>query len=772
MANEEILVRDSLTAVSSVSPLRTSWSKVLGMAVCAGILTGLIEGCGLLVFQNLNGETWALRISPPIIWISPVVDVLFFCMLGLLACSSASLFRKTDAVRVTAVLLSSLVVYDFLTLTARFSSRSRVLLAIGVGVAVSRWFPKHQEAVERICKRFLPWVIAVGVLVFVGIQGGRWFVEHRTIANLPAAVPDAPNVLVIVVDTLRADHLSSYGYSHLTSPNIDALAAQGTLFENAVSACSWTYPSHVSLVTGRAQFEHGRDTLPVPPLFHPGKNIFNGYPTIGNVLQKHGYRTGAFSANRSFFVGDLGFNRGFIHFDDYFNSIPDMFARTLVGKEFLRLYGKIAKGELSNRIAIYGVHAGFRKQPDDVNREVLSWIDKTGPRPFFAFLNYYSVHEPYGLPDSPQTEPKGTPGDTERYDQGVEYTDQYIGLLMQALKQRQLDKNTLVIITGDHGESLTEHDFQGHGRVLYWEQIHVPLIFWYPGHLPAGKRIDQPVSNVSIAASIMDLIGKNGGEFPGPALDLAWQGHEVEWPDPISELAEDTRIFKDDPVLDKRLATAQTGSMKSLVTPQWHLIVHNMLGEQLFDWRHDPAETKNLIDTPDGQKIAGRLLSDLASELSGSAPNTNLSVTMSKLQNATLPGSAKTSVASESATGRYDVRAESGVKLNIQVRAANPKGLFDPVMTIEDASGQMIQTCRNRSDDKIPSPGIADSTPQNFDDMCVSGGFRSTETKSELEILVPGQPGTSTELRVRIDNWNGHRVNTSDYLVTINPAAE
>jgi arylsulfatase A-like enzyme len=772
MANAEILVRDSLTTIPSVSRGRIPWSEILRMAVCVGIMTGLVEGCGLLVFQNINGETWALRISPPIIWISPVVDVLFFCFLAGLVGLAATLFRKMDAAQVTAALLSGLVVYDLLTLTARFSSRSRVLLTIGVAVAVGRWFPKHQAALERICKRSFPWVVAVGVLVFGGIQGGRWFGEHRTTANLPAAVPDAPNVLVIVVDTLRADHLSSYGYGHPTSPNLDALAREGALFENAVSACSWTYPSHVSMVTGRAQFEHGRDTLPVPPLFHPGKNIFNGYPTIGDVLQKHGYRTGAFSANRSFFVGDLGFNRGFIHFEDYFNSIPDMFARTLVGKEFLRLYGKIAKGELSNRIVIYGMHSGFRKQPGDVNQELLSWIDKTGPRPFFAFLNYYSVHEPYGLPDSPQVEPKGTPADTERYDQGVEYTDRYIGLLMQSLKQRRLDKNTLVIVTGDHGESLTEHNFQGHGRFLYWEQIHVPLIFWYPGHLPAGKRIDQPVSNVSIAASIMNLTGMDSGEFPGPALNLAWQGHEVKWPDPISELAKDTRIFKDDPALNKRLATAQTGSMKSLVTPQWHLIVHNMLGEQLFDWRHDPTESKNLIGSAEGQKIAGQLLSELASELSESVSNANQSASVPKLQNESMPEPAKTAAIAQNNNGRYDVRAESGGKLNIQIRAANPKGLFDPVVTIEDADGQMMQSCRNGSDDKIPLPGIADSTPQSFDDMCVSGGFRSTETKSELEILVPGQPGTSTELRLRIDNWNGHRVNNSDYLVTVNPAAE
>jgi arylsulfatase A-like enzyme len=770
MANAT-LVDDSVKKYISTHD-SVSWGKTLGIAVWFGILTGLVEGCGLLIFQNLNRETWALRISSPIIWISPTVDVLLFCTLAVLISFAATLFRKIDALCVTAVLLGSLVVYDWLTLTARFSSRSRVLLTIGVGFAISRWFPKHAEMCWKICRRSLPWVIATGVLALVGIEGGDAIAESRAIAKLPAPAPNSANILVIVVDTLRADHLSAYGYNHATSPNIDALAHEGVLFENAISACSWTYPSHVSLVTGRNQFEHGRDTFTVSPLFQPDKNIFNGYPTIGDVLQRHGYRTGAFSANRSFFVGNLGFNRGFMHFEDYFNSVPDMFARTLVGKEFFRLYGKIEKENLSNRIAIYGTHTGLRKQPSDINEELLNWIDKDGSHPFFAFLNYYSVHEPYGRPDAPQTPPKGAADDTARYDEGVEYTDQYIGLLMQEMWQRGLDKNTLVVVTADHGESLTEHDFRGHGRVLYWEQIHVPLIFWYPGHLPIGKRIDQPVSNVAMAATIMDLIGMNGGEFPGPALNLAWQsGREVQWPDPISELAEDTLVFKDDPVLDKRLATAQTGSMKSVVTPQWHLIVHNMLGEQLFDWRHDPTESKNLIATAEGQKIAGQLLSDLASRLSGSIPNADSHAAMSKLQSASMQEPAKaSSTASENAS--YEVKATSGAKLNIEVRAANPKGLFTPFITIEDATGQMIQTCRNRNDDNIPLPGIADSTPLSFDDMCVDGGFRSHEMKSELEVLVPGQPGTSTQLRVRIDNWNGRRVSNSDYLVKVNPAAE
>ena len=117
----------------------------------------------------------------------------------------------------------------------------------------------------------------------------------------------------------------------------------------------------------------------------------------------------------------------------------------------------------------------------------------------------------------------------------------------------------------------------------------------------------------------MDLIGMNGGEFPGPALNLAWQtGRKVEWPDPISELALDTKIFKDHPELNVRLPTSQTGDMKSLVTPQWHLIVHSRRGAQLYDWRHDPGEATNLIDTPEGRQVAERLTLELTNNLNRS----------------------------------------------------------------------------------------------------------------------------------------------------------
>ncbi len=235
--------------------------------------------------------------------------------------------------------------------------------------------------------------------------------------HLPAAAPDAPNVLVIVVDTLRADHVSSYGYARPTTPNLDRMAQQGVRFDNAISPCSWSLPSHVSLLTGLYQFEHGVGSVQPEPWLGWGNKGMGGFPTLGEALERRGYRTGAFSANRTYFSRDLGFGRGFVHFEDYFQSASDAFVRTLYGREFARIYLKRSDHSLVKRTlrrlgftslldqdaegsGSYGGAFGVRKRADVVNQEVMEWIDRDRQRPFFAFLNYFDVHDPYGGPRS------------------------------------------------------------------------------------------------------------------------------------------------------------------------------------------------------------------------------------------------------------------------------------------------------------------------------------------------------------------------------------
>ena len=306
----------------------------------SGVFAGLVEGVGLLFFQRLNWAGWGpmIHVSREIIWISPIVDAILFLSLALICSIVARLVPRLPAIRVLAFLLTFFSVYDWLTLTGRLYHRACLLLALGVAVALTRWCDKRENTFLQFWKRTTPWIVAAWILAFAGIQGGNWLHERNVVTHLPPAAPGAPNVLVIVVDTLRADHLFSYGYARPISPNFDRLAQQGVLFKNAISTTSWSLPSHVSLLTGRYQFEHRIGNVQPEPWLGWGSKGLGGFPTLGEALQQKGYRTGAFSANRTYFTTSLGFGRGFQHFEDYFHSPADMFVRTLYGKEFARIY--------------------------------------------------------------------------------------------------------------------------------------------------------------------------------------------------------------------------------------------------------------------------------------------------------------------------------------------------------------------------------------------------------------------------------------------------
>jgi arylsulfatase A-like enzyme len=613
---------------SAVAPWNAGSLLILGLG--SGIVVGFIEGLGLLLFQRINWARWGpmMHVSWEIVWISPIVDAILFLSLALICIVVSRLTPRILAMRVLVFLLTFLSVYDWLTLTSRLLLRACLLLALGVAVAFTRWCGKHEGAFLRFWKRTTPWMVAAWVLAFAGIQGGKWLRERNAVANPPPAVAGAPNVLVIVVDTLRADHVSSYGYARPTTPNLDRLAQQGVRFDHAISPCSWSLPSHVSLVTGLYQFEHGVGSVQPEPWLGWGNKGMGGFPTLGEALERRGYRTGAFSANRTYFSRDLGFGRGFVHFEDYFQSPSDAFVRTLYGREFARIYLKRSEHSLVKRTlrrlgfaslldqdaegsGSYGGAFGVRKRADVVNQEVTEWIDRDQPRPFFAFLNYFDVHDPYGGPrDYPKTSwPQQS--ELDAYDNGVNYVDDYIGRLMEELGRRGLANNTLVVITSDHGEALGQHHLRTHGKALYWEQIHVPLVIWYPGHVPAGVTVTTPVTNAAIPATIMDLLGAGPqSPFPPSSLGTLWQtGGVPNWPEPLSELAHNAMSDKEDQAARTLVPTSSTGSMKSLVTTRWQLITHETMGDQIYDWVLDPAESSNLAPTPEGQAKVGGLKS-------------------------------------------------------------------------------------------------------------------------------------------------------------------
>jgi arylsulfatase A-like enzyme len=627
---------------SVVSTAIVSAISLLSLAIWFGIFAGLTEGLGLLTFQRINWRQWGriIHVSKEIVWISPVVDVLFFVMVAVVVALVSCLWSRLPVVRVLVLMLTFLTVYGWLTLTNRLYHRACWLLALGVAVAFTRWLAKHELVALRFWRKTAPWMVAAFLLVFIAIQGGKWIHEEYAVARLPQAAAGSPNVLVIVLDTLRADHLSSYNYSRPTSPQIDRIAGQGVLFENAVATCSWSLPSHASLVTGQYPAQHDLQNVQPMPWLGWGNDTMAGYLTLGEALQRRGYRTGAFSANRNFFTSNVGLGRGFLHFEDYFDSMADSFIRTLYGKEFARLY--LNRTEHSSVIRAlrylgmdsmldkddegsgnYGGAFAVRKRASAVNQEVLRWIERDRQRPFFAFLNYMDVHYSYGGPrgyPKPEWDRATT---VDEYDAGLRYVDDYLGRLLADLRRDGLAENTIVVITSDHGESLGGHGMNYHGISLYWDLIHVPLIIFYPGHVPAGLRVTTPVTNAAIPSTIMELVSMNSprnpdsAKFPEPLAAL-WTKPEVgpKWPSPLSELARNEFVNTDDKAVVGKIPTAADGNMVSLVTPRWHLIVHQKLGAQLYDWTVDPRELNNLIDTREGQATAVGLSLELDSRIS------------------------------------------------------------------------------------------------------------------------------------------------------------
>ena len=600
------------------------------VATWFGIFAGLTEGGGLLFFQRINWTQWGrlMHVSKEVLWISPLVDLSFFLIVSLLVWLISRLSQRIPSIQVLVFLLTFLTIYDWLALTNRLYHRACLIMALGVAVAFTRWIAKREKSSVTFWKKSTPWLAAVFLLTLLAIQGGKWAHEKIAVARLPAAPQSAPNVLVIVLDTLRADHLSSYGYSRPTSPEIDRIASQGVLFENAIAPCSWSLPSHASLLTGRAPSEHGMQNVQAMPWPSWGEKSLSGYPRLGEVLRHRGYRTGAFSANRIYFTRNVGLGRGFIHFEDYFDSVGDSFVRTLYGREFARLYlNRSENSKVTRALRYLGLESwldkdsegsgdvggayGVRKRASAVNQELMQWIDRDRQHPFFAFLNYLDVHYSYGGPPG-YPKPDWDRGTTvDEYDAGLKYVDDYIGRLLRDLERREA-RNTIVVITSDHGESLGAHGLSYHGAALYRELIQVPLIISYPQQIPKGLRVAVPVSITGIPGTVMDLLAdREPGVFPGPSLSALWksQNQHTNWPYPISELAQTDIIVPADRVVEGKIPIATNGWMKSLVAPRWHLITHEKFGHQLYDWTNDPKESNNLIDSPEGRATALRLAS-------------------------------------------------------------------------------------------------------------------------------------------------------------------
>jgi len=293
----------------------------------------------------------------------------------------------------------------------------------------------------------------------------------------PSAVHDGPvpvNVIVISLDTLRAISTGLGGARRPTTPCLDAIAAGGTSFDNAITTAPHTLPSHISLFSGLYLRHHGIREM--------GKTLGPEHPTLAERLVDAGYSTAAFTEN-GFVLPWTGIARGFQDYHE--DKSPNIH-----------------------------LPIGFAAR---ILRDGLDWIAAHRSRPFFLFLHTYQVHAPYAPPAGYETQfepidtlPDANARDLLRYEQEVRYLDDELCAFVAGLEAMGLGERTLLVITSDHGEEFGEHGQTTHGFQVYDEAARIVLVLRLPGTLPAGRRIPVAVSLVDVAPTVLDLLGLPG----------------------------------------------------------------------------------------------------------------------------------------------------------------------------------------------------------------------------------------------------------------------
>jgi len=355
----------------------------------------------------------------------------------------------------------------------------------------------------------------------LGLVLGAGLFATASVAVAASAPVPAKRVILISIDTLRPDHLGTYGYPRPTSPALDALARRGVVFEKAMAQAPYTLPSHMSLLTGLEVWAHG--------VRLGNTKLRDEYTTLAETLKTKGFATAAWT-DGGFMSARYGFDQGFDVYHDQ----------------------RAPGSSMTN---------GFRRYGEDVRR----WVEAQGEDPFFLFLHTFDTHGPYqaeeehfeALAGSEPVVPAGagrlgdplaylrklgvhdyleldrfeTLGDMiGAYDATIRFVDSEVGRLVDWLEERELLDDALVVITSDHGESFMDHHlYVGHGLTLYDEEIHVPLIVKFPGDRYAGTRCSDVVRSIDVFPTVTVATGaETSALIQGVDLVRALEGLDVE----------------------------------------------------------------------------------------------------------------------------------------------------------------------------------------------------------------------------------------------------
>jgi arylsulfatase A-like enzyme len=599
---------------------------ILILSAWCGLAGGLLEVGARIVCKSLIASNRLYLMSRHFVWLTPLSNLIFFAGLGVFLALAAKPWPRSWG-WVGPRLIGLLAIMPVLiVMVPQIYPVAWAFLAMGVALRLSAWLERHATGLRRRLLLSFPALVGFALILAGWDLGGEWIAERREASRaLPPG--DPPNVLLITLDTVRADHLSLYGYGRPTSPVLERLAGWGVRFDAARAAAPWTLPSHATMFTGR--WHHELSVNWMTPL--DGQR-----PTLAEYLGDRGYATAGFVANTLSCSYDTGLNRGFVHYEDYLLEKLVPLRTAWLVDHFLQAVSDV--GVFAGRTFDIGPFrplqeswfsslfvAEPRKDAGSINLAFMDWLSRrrAPARPFYAFLNYYDAHAPYVLPrdaayrfglqprrvadfiflvedweliDKLNVRPAYLQLARDSYDNCIAYLDERLGELLEGLLRSGVLDRTLVIVTADHGEGLGEHDLYNHGESLYRPEVRVPLLI-VP---PAGRRVmgvvPETVSLRDLPATILDLVGlEEGSPFPGRSLARFWRD-PTPGKGPGAVEAVISELPKPNPYDPNHgRSPSHRGPLVSLAEGEFVYIRNRGDGsEELYNEREDPGEVQDL----------------------------------------------------------------------------------------------------------------------------------------------------------------------------------
>ncbi len=580
--------------------------EVLGLAVTGALLSAAIY-VGVVGYRHFVAQTF-VPASRDSAWMSPLSYLLFFLIPALPVALFVRRRTRSQGVRAGVILSVGLTVFAVLLPQTAIHRVAAVVLAIGAGIAVARVVASRPDAWMPRIRAFRRILLAVVVVVGVTSPAYRAWSTRRAYAALPPLADGAaPNVLLIILDTVRAASLSLYGYERPTTPEIDAFAKRGVVFDWAMSASPWTLPSHASMMTGQYV---GRLSTGFTQTLDAAE------PTIAELFQARGYETVGVIANQHYTAWDSGLQRGFLYYSDFPRTFVQLlksswYGQTVIANDLYRArsFNDVLKTLRQFKLYVVPKPAGDEHTATDITTDFLAWHSKRQARPYFAFLNYYDAHAPYTPTRKWRNKFSQAPKSKDLYEAEIAYIDSEVGRLLRTLESRGALKNTVVVITADHGEQFGEHKLHGHGNSVYLPLLHVPLVVVNPEQVPAGVRVPRTVSLRDLPATLAQLTGLDAEvQLPGTTLAPFWTSDSTaRGSTALSEL------YRSDDLTPP--TDIQRSRQYAVVDDTWHLVWRTNAKPELYGYRGDMLETKNQADSSNGPTLVQAMQARLKEEL-------------------------------------------------------------------------------------------------------------------------------------------------------------